>query len=305
MKVIVGTRGSKLALTQTNWIVDILKKNHPNVCFEIKTITTKGDIVLDKSIEKIGGKAVFIKEIEKALSEKEIDLAVHSMKDMPVDIVSGLKISYTPEREDPRDCLVLRQGYNSISELPKGAKIATGSKRRKYQLLKLRPDLDIVPIRGNIETRINKIETENLDGIVLATAGINRNSLEQKITQILDIDEMIPSPTQGILCLQVREQDTEIEDVLKCIYHEKTQTQADVEREFLKVMGGNCNVPLGCYCQVEQDSILIKGFYGDDLGEVLVFEDIKGYKKDYKNSVLKLCLNLKQKFIKMGGVLVE
>lgn len=305
MKIVVGTRGSKLALTQTNWVVDILKQNNPNVCFEIKTITTKGDIVLDKSIEKIGGKAVFIKEIEKALNEKQIDLAVHSMKDMPTEIVDGLKISYTPKRENPCDCLVLKQGYSSINDLPQGAKIATGSKRRKYQLLKLRPDLQIVPIRGNIETRINKIETDNLDGVVLATAGINRVSLQDKITQILDVDEMIPSPTQGILCLQIREQDNYIEQILKCVSDEKTQIQALVEREFLKCMGGSCNVPLGCYCEVLGNQVLIKAFYGDDLGEILIYKDVKGSVDNAKKLVQDLCNDLKQEFINKGGVLCE
>lgn len=168
MKVVVGTRGSKLALTQTNWVIDELKKNNPEVDFEIKIIKTKGDLVQHLSLDKIGDKGLFVKEIEQQLLYKEIDIAVHSMKDMPSCLPAGLKFAGIPKREDPRDVLILKEGYTSIDDLPQGAKIGTGSKRRKYQLLRARPDLEIVPIRGNIDTRVRKIEDENLDGVVLA-----------------------------------------------------------------------------------------------------------------------------------------
>ena len=172
MKIRVGTRGSNLALIQTNWAIDRLKEKFPEVEFEVKIIKTKGDKILHLSLDKIGDKGLFVKEIESQLLEGEIDLAVHSMKDMPAEVVEGLKFAAVPKREDPRDVIILREGLNSFDELPIGATIGTGSKRRKYQFLRKRPDLNIVPIRGNIETRISKIESENLDGIVLAASGV-------------------------------------------------------------------------------------------------------------------------------------
>ena len=158
MKIVVGTRGSNLALTQTNMVIQMIKDKCPDIEFEVKIIKTKGDIIKDVAIDKIGGKEIFVKEIERELLEGTIDMAVHSMKDMPGKLPKGLKLSSTPAREDHRDVLVCREGIRSLDELPKGARIGTGSKRRKYQILKYRPDLDIVPIRGNVETRIKRIE---------------------------------------------------------------------------------------------------------------------------------------------------
>ena len=178
MKIVVGTRGSNLALTQTNMVIDMLKEAHPNIEFKVKIILTKGDIIKDLPIDKIGGKEIFTKEIEKELLAGTIDLAVHSMKDMPAELPPGLKLSYTPKREDSRDVLILREGIKGLDDLPLGGKIGTGSKRRKFQILQYRPDLEVVGLRGNIQTRINKIITENLDGVILAAAGINRLGLE-------------------------------------------------------------------------------------------------------------------------------
>ncbi|NMB28310.1 MAG: hydroxymethylbilane synthase, partial [Tissierellia bacterium] len=205
MKVVVGTRGSSLALSQTNIVINMIKQIHPNIEFEVKIIKTKGDILKDIAIDKLGGKKIFVKEIERELLEGTIDMAIHSMKDMPGELPKGLKLSFTPLREDYRDVFVFREGINSLDELPKGAKIGTGSKRRKYQILAYRPDLNIVPIRGNVETRIKKIETENLDGVILAAAGIKRLGLNlgNRISYI-DKKIMLPSPSQGILAIEIR-----------------------------------------------------------------------------------------------------
>ncbi len=251
MKIVVGTRGSNLALRQTNMVIDMIKEKHPGVEFEVKIIKTKGDIIKDVPIDKIGGKEIFVKEIERELLEGTIDMAVHSMKDMPGKLPEGLKLSPPPIREDYRDVFLFREGIKSIEELPKGAKIGTGSKRRKYQILKYRPDLNIVPIRGNVETRIRKIEEENLDGVILA--------------------------------IEIRDKDEKVESILKGIYHRETEIQATVERGFLTAVGGSCKVPVGCYCEVLEDKIIVEGLLGSEEGDILIrksiVEDINEYKE--------------------------
>ena len=244
MKVVVGTRGSKLALTQTNWVIDQLKERNPQVEFEVKIIKTKGDLIQHLSLDKIGDKGLFVKEIEQQLLDKEIDIAVHSMKDMPSTLPAGLRFAGTPEREDPRDVLILKEGYKNIDDLPRGAKIGTGSKRRKYQLLKYRPDLEIVPIRGNIDTRIQKIKDENLDGIVLAAAGMIRAGMTEQISYYFPVDLMVPAPAQGALAIEIRENDLEIESLVNSIKDEVTQVRVAAERGFLIGVNGSCHVPM-------------------------------------------------------------
>ncbi|NLY77080.1 MAG: hydroxymethylbilane synthase [Tissierellia bacterium] len=284
MKIVVGTRGSNLALTQTNMVIQMIKDKCPDIEFEVKIIKTKGDIIKDVAIDKIGGKEIFVKEIERELLEGTIDMAVHSMKDMPGKLPKGLKLSSTPAREDHRDVLVCREGIRSLDELPKGARIGTGSKRRKYQILKYRPDLDIVPIRGNVETRIKRIEEENLDGVILAAAGIKRLGLNLGSRILyLDRDIILPSPTQGILAIEIREQDKRMDSILAHISHKETEIQAVVERAFLTGVGGSCTVPVGAYCQVLEDKILLEGLLGSEDGDILIrrsiTEDIKAYEK--------------------------
>jgi hydroxymethylbilane synthase len=277
MKIIVGSRGSNLALTQTKMVMDQIKVVNPEVELELKIIKTKGDIFKDTPIDKLGGKEIFIKEIEKELLDGIIDMAVHSMKDMPGELPEGLKLSYSPEREDHRDVLVLREGLKSIDEIPKGGKIGTGSKRRKYQILNHRPDLDVVGIRGNIETRINKIETENLHGVILAASGIHRLDLKLGERAIyLDNDVLLSSPTQGILAIEIRENDEKMDKILKSISHSKTEIQAKVERAFLKEAGGSCNIPVGAYCEVKDKEIFLEGLLGTDDGEILIRKSIIG-----------------------------
>lgn len=277
MKIIVGTRGSKLALTQTNMVIDSMKNAYPDIECELKIIKTKGDIVKDLPIDKIGGKEIFTKEIEKELLDGSIDMAVHSMKDMPGELPEGLKLSFSPEREDYRDVLILREGLNSIKDIPFGGKIGTGSKRRKYQILQYRPDLEVIGIRGNIETRIRKIEEENLDGVILAAAGINRLGLDlgERVVY-LDKDIVLPSPTQGILAIEVRENDNRIDNILKCISHRKTEVQKIVERAFLKGVGGSCHIPVGAYCDIIGDKIYLEGLLGTVDGEILIRRTMEG-----------------------------
>lgn len=276
MKLVVGTRGSNLALVQTNWVVDQLKKENPGVEFEVKIIKTKGDLIKDLPLDKIGDKGLFVKEIEKSLLDGEIDMAVHSMKDMPSYLPEGLKFAHSPKREDPRDALIFKEGYKSLDDLPQGARIGTGSKRRKYQLLKHRPDLEIVPIRGNIETRIKKIETEKLDGVVLAASGLRRAGLDDKIDYYIPTDIMLPAPAQGILALEIREDDKETEKIIDSIKDNITKVQIDAERGFLIGVNGSCHIPMGAYCEVDGEKITLTGLYGDGDGKKIVIQSKEG-----------------------------
>lgn len=276
MKIVVGTRGSKLALVQTNWVVDELKKANPGIEFEIKVIKTKGDLITHLPLHKIGDKGLFTKEIEQQLLGKEIDLAIHSMKDMPSILPEGLKFASIPKREDPRDVLVLKEGYNDIKDLPQGAKIGTGSKRRMYQLLKYRPDLEIIPIRGNIDTRIRKIQDENLDGVVLAAAGLIRAGLENRISYYLPSDVVVPAPAQGALALEIRANDDKIEEIISHIKDEETEIQVAAERGFLKGVNGSCHVPMGAYCEIKGDRLRLTGLYGDEEGNKLIIKSKEG-----------------------------
>ena len=276
MKLVVGTRGSNLALVQTNWVVDQLKKENPEVEFEVKIIKTKGDLIKDLPLDKIGDKGLFVKEIEKSLLDGEIDMAVHSMKDMPSYLPEGLKFAHSPKREDPRDALIFKEGYKSLDDLPQGARIGTGSKRRKYQLLKHRPDLEIVPIRGNIETRIKKIETEKLDGVVLAASGLRRAGLDDKIDYYIPTDIMLPAPAQGILALEIREDDKETEKIIDSIKDDITKIQIDAERGFLIGVNGSCHIPMGAYCEIEGEKITLTGLYGDGEGKKIVVQSKEG-----------------------------
>ncbi|MEG0012739.1 MAG: hydroxymethylbilane synthase [Cellulosilyticaceae bacterium] len=271
MEIIVGTRGSKLALTQTNWVIEQLKAEHSEHTFTVKIIKTKGDLIQNVPLDKIGDKGVFVKEIEQQLLGGEIDIAIHSMKDMPSEVTTGLEFVKTPKREDRRDALVLRgENICDLSQLREGAIIATGSKRRKYQLLSVRPDLCIVPIRGNIDTRIRKIEEENLDGIVLAAAGLKRLGLEFKIGYYLPEELMIPAPAQGALAIQIRKDDSKIKPIVSRIESMNDEIEIQAERAFLSGVNGSCNIPIGASAKVEGCHIGLSGILGDAEGRKLV-----------------------------------
>lgn len=269
MKIKVGTRGSRLALTQTNHVIDMLKKAHPGLEAETVIIKTKGDKILNMPLDKIGDKGLFVKEIETALLSGDIDMAVHSMKDMPTEQPEGLTIVAPPAREDARDALILREGLNSLDDIPEGGRIGTGAIRRISQILKHRPDLKFEPIRGNVETRMNKIETEGLDGVVLAAAGLKRLDLEHRITQMLDLDTVLPSPAQGILAIECRENDGTMLELLKAIQNDEAHIQARGERTFLEAVNGGCHIPVGAYCHIDGDNIKLDAMLGNSDGSVL------------------------------------
>lgn len=283
MKIKVGSRGSNLALTQTKWVLEQIKKFHPDLEWELTIIKTTGDRIQNVSLDKLGEKGIFVKEIEEALLQKRIDLAVHSMKDMPGQVTPGLRFSAVPEREDPRDGLVLNYGRKSLDELPHGARVATGSKRRGAQLLQIRPDLQIESIRGNVETRIRKMKENEQDGLILAMAGIRRLSLLETMDEYvmpLEVDQVVPSPAQGILGLQIREEDSAMDEMLQCLEDPVARIQMEAERAFLVETNGGCHMPMGAYCHVQGERINLVGVFGDEACTYLNRDNVEGSHQD-------------------------
>lgn len=268
MKIRIGTRGSRLALAQAEWVCEQLKKNYPQDEFELQVIRTKGDRIQDRPLTQIGGKGVFVRDIEKRLLQEEIDLAVHSMKDMPVNPAEGLAFAKTWKREDARDVLVLREA-DSLAHLPERAVIGTGSLRRKIQLQKLRPDIQVVDIRGNVDTRIRKMKEDKLDGIVLAAAGLHRLGMGNIITEYMDTAEMVPAPAQGALAIEIREFDGELREKLERLADSESHVTARVEREFLRLSGGDCHMSVGAFCEKERDgTFTLRCLLGDEVVKV-------------------------------------
>lgn len=281
-EIIIGSRASKLALTQTNIVINELKKYYPEIDFKIKEIKTIGDKILDKTLSKIGGKGLFVKEIEAALLKGEIDIAVHSMKDMPSEFPENLEISAITKREDVRDVLITKEG-NSFYELKEGAIIGTSSLRRGAQLKGLRSDVNIVPIRGNVQTRIKKINEMDLDGVILAAAGINRLGLEKEISGAFNVDEVVPAVGQGALGIETRKNDTFIKEVVSKINHKHTEIAVKAERIFMRILNGGCHVPIGAYAFIEDEKLkmigLVAAIDGDKIIKIYGEDDIQNFKE--------------------------
>lgn len=256
-KIIVGSRDSKLALSQTDIVIASLKDNYPWGQYEIVKIKTKGDKILNITLSKVGGKGLFVKEIEEALLQGKIDLAVHSMKDMPYELPQGLEISAVTRREDPRDVFISAKG-DEFMYLRKGSLVGTSSLRRASQLKTLRPDIEIRPLRGNVLTRIEKMKQQGLDGIVLAAAGIKRLGLESLITHYFSIEEIIPAVGQGALAVESRIGD-EIVSHVKVVNHPETAIAVKAERSFMKTLGGSCQIPIGAFAQIHGETMEIIG----------------------------------------------
>ncbi len=246
MKIIIGTRKSNLALYQTNLVKGLLEKNGFSV--EILPITTSGDKLKDKILSDFGGKGLFVKEIEEALLDFKCDIAVHSLKDVPFQIPKGLKLLAYLKREDPRDCLILKEG-----KIKEDMVLGTSSLRRKVQIERIFPNTKIVPIRGNLETRIKKIETENLDGVVLAMAGLKRMEMENLANHIFEPFDLIPAVGQGVIVVEGREEEEKIDFLRKILNHKETEETIIAERAFLEEMKGSCKVPIGGFCKKEED----------------------------------------------------
>ena len=263
LKIRIGTRKSKLALWQSEWVKEQIEKKFPDVEVELIKIVTKGDKILDVPLAKIGDKGLFTKEIEDAMLKGEVDIAVHSLKDVPSKLPEGLKLIAFSDREDPRDAL-LSCGKYTLDTLPQGAVVGTSSLRRKAQLRILRPDLEIKDLRGNVDTRIRKLKEGQYDAIILAAAGVKRLGWENEIDEILSPDRMIPSVSQGILGIEGRENDEEIEKIVReAINSRESEIAATVERAFLRTVEGGCQVPLGCYAVVEEDRVHVRAFISD------------------------------------------
>ena len=258
----IGTRASKLALWQANWVKSALNENDSDQNIALVTIKTKGDKILDVPLAKVGGKGLFVKEIEQALLDHQIYIAVHSMKDMPAEIPDGLCIGAIPQREVATDVLISRAGQR-FGELRRGAAIGTSSLRRASQLRHARPDIEIVPLRGNLDTRLNKLQTENLDAIVLAAAGVKRLELEHRITEYLASEIMLPAVGQGALCIEIRQNDPIIEPLVKALDDAPTRAVVLGERAFLNRLGGSCQVPIAAHGEIKNNTFHLTGLVAD------------------------------------------
>ncbi|MBN1548975.1 MAG: hydroxymethylbilane synthase [Syntrophaceae bacterium] len=270
----IGTRGSKLALTQSGWIADRIRERYPGLPVELVVIKTQGDIMQDVSLAKIGGKGLFVKEIEESLLDGDVDLAVHSMKDVPVELPDGLEILITPRREDPRDVFISRNGQGIENMLP-GARIGTGSLRRGVQLANRFELLEVVPIRGNLDTRIRKVADKVLDGVIVAAAGMKRMGWEERISQYLPAETLLPAACQGILGLETR-QDNPLIANLQFLHDEKTWQEMMGERAFLRRLGGGCQLPVAAYGEVRDGSFHLAALVGSLDGKTIIRQDISG-----------------------------
>ena len=255
-KIIIGTRGSKLALWQAEYIAECLRTMNPGVVVELKHIVTTGDKILDVPLAQIGGKGLFTKELEVAMLSGEIDLAVHSLKDMPTELPAGLTLAATTTRMDPHDAFV-SQKYGSLADLPQGAVVGTSSLRRKAQLLRLRPDLNIVSLRGNLDTRLRKLDEGQFDAIVLAAAGLRRLGWGERITALLSPEECLPAVGQGVLAIETRSADAEILAAVARLDDTEARVCVTAERKFLSVVQGGCQVPVGVFGRMDGSQLVL------------------------------------------------
>ena len=279
-KLILGTRGSPLALVQARQVQGLLQKKFPEVLCDLQIIQTSGDRFRGERLAEEGGKGLFVKEIEEALLSARIDFAVHSLKDVPGVIPSGLLCSVFLEREDPRDVFIGSKGA-SWQELPKGAKVGTSSPRREIQLRRLRPDWEILPIRGNVETRLRKVEEGIFDATVLAAAGLRRLGFFKQLKHYFTPEEMLPSLCQGIIVVETRREEAQTLDVLmQSCHHVPTSFCARAERAFLKAIGGDCYTPLAGLAVLEDDTLMLRGWWATPDGSRVVYDQERGDKSD-------------------------
>ena len=259
VKLVIGSRGSKLALTQTHWVRDRLQAHNDSLEIEVLEIRTTGDQATG-SLRSFGGAGVFTKELERALLEGQIDLAIHSLKDLPTQIHPELALVATPEREDVRDALI-GPDLSSLADLPNGARLGTGSLRRRAQLKALRPDLEILDIRGNLDTRIDKAMRGECEAVVLAVAGLNRLGWQQRIGVHLSLDQVLPAPGQGALGLQMRA-DNPLKSYVGALNHAPTQAAVQAERQLLQTLRAGCHAPVGAWARLEEDQLTLDGLVG-------------------------------------------
>ncbi|MCI5146696.1 MAG: hydroxymethylbilane synthase, partial [Candidatus Electrothrix sp. AR3] len=254
----IGTRASLLATTQSTWVKNQIEEQYPDTTVELVKIVTKGDKILDVPLAKVGGKGLFVKEIEDALLAERVDLAVHSMKDVPAELPPGLHVAIVPEREISQDAFV-SVNYTAVDALPQGAVVGTSSLRRKSQLGCLRPDLKIKDLRGNLDTRLGKLDKGEYDAIILAGAGLNRLGLQERITTLFTAEQMLPAIGQGSLGIELRQTDSELLEGLQFLHHKHTAVTVAAERAFLLRLEGGCQVPIGGFATIKDDTIHLTG----------------------------------------------
>lgn len=296
-KLIIGSRGSELALWQANFVKRELEKNNRGLTVEIKIIKTKGDKILDVALSKIGDKSLFTKELEVELLEKNIDVAVHSLKDLQTKIPDGLKLAAVGKRHAVEDVLIARKKGATILNLKEDAVIGTGSLRRRSQLLHLRPDLKIEELRGNVPSRIQTFLKSNWDGIILARAGVERLKLNKYISSIIDKDLILPAVGQGALGIEIHEDNKIAEEIIQSIHHSDTYKAVIAERALLRTLEGGCQVPIGAFAEVRTNGLYLDAFVGSVDGATTFRSRIRGSKAD----PAKLGIALAKTLVKAGA----
>ena len=292
----IGTRGSKLAIHQTKIVLKKISELYPNIKLNTKVIKTKGDILLDQDLTKVLDKGFFTSEIQEALYANEIDLAVHSLKDLPTTISEKSKIVAILKREDHRDVFVSNH-KTPLNYFDNYKKIGTSSLRRKSQLLSINKNLKILPIRGNVDTRIQKMLDGNYDGLVMAAAGVKRLGLEKHITEFFDLDTMLTAPGQGAIAIEIRNSDDNLKKLLSKLNHDETNMCVSAERSFLKTLGGGCHVPFAAFASIKNEKMKINAFVGSLDGELTIKDCISGDKENY----LRLGEEIAQRILVSGG----
>ena len=268
LTITIGSRGSKLALFQANWVKSQLEATHSDLEVVIEIIKTSGDVFLDAPLSQIGGKGLFTKEIEDALLDARIDLAVHSLKDLPTVLPAGLSLAAVSRREDVRDAFLSNE-HRSLDALPKGARVGTSSLRRKSQLLRLRSDLEVANLRGNLDTRIRKLDEKQYDAILLACAGLDRLGYQHRIAERLSVQQLCPAVGQGALGIEIRETDDKTRNRLQCLHHAPTHSAVTAERAFLRRLGGGCQVPIAGHAWIVESRLEMLGVVASTDGQQL------------------------------------
>jgi hydroxymethylbilane synthase len=276
----IATRKSQLALWQAEHVAALLRAAHPGLQIEMVPLVTQGDRIQDRSLAAIGGKGLFIKELEVALEDERADIAVHSMKDVPADLPDGLMIAAVLQRADPRDALLSASGVSRLEDLPRGAVVGTSSVRRQAQLLSLRADLRIESLRGNVDTRIRKLDAGGMDAIVLACAGLIRLGLEARISARLDPQVCLPAVTQGVIGIECRRSDARTVSLLHALEHAATRLSMDAERSFAARLGGSCQSPIAAYAELDSGSITLRGLVAEPDGSRLLRDNLSGSSED-------------------------
>lgn len=293
-KIVIATRESQLALWQANNVKAQLESLYPDLKVELLGMTTKGDQILDSPLSKIGGKGLFVKELETALLDGRADIAVHSMKDVPMAFPEGLGLAVICEREDPRDAFISNH-FDSIDKLPKGSVVGTSSLRRSCQLRMRRPDLVVKDLRGNVNTRLRKLDDGEYDAIILATAGLVRLEMEDRIKQRMPDDVSLPAGGQGAMGIECRSDDLETLKLLEPLQHEETAIRVTAERAVNERLNGGCQAPIACFATLADDQIYIRGLVGSPDGKTMIESDIMGHKEDAKHLGVKLADELLHK----------